>query len=51
MHIFHMSLDDFHRCTPGEIYGLVACHLVSQGLATEKTKKTYDYDEALALLK
>ena len=46
-----MSTEDFLRCTPGEIYGLVACHLVTQGMATEKTKKVYDYDEALALLR
>ncbi len=47
-----MSTEDFLRCTPGEIYGLVACHLVRQGMATEKRKpKKLDYDEALALLK
>ena len=46
-----MSTEDFLRCTPGEIYGLVACHLVAKGMATEKIKKVYDYDEALALLR
>lgn len=51
MHVFHMSLDDFYRCTPGEIYGLVGCHLVAQGMATEKSKRTIDYDEALKLLR
>ena len=46
-----MDEADFLRKTPGEIYGLVACHLVIQGLATEVRKKTYTYEEALLALR
>lgn len=47
-----MSKADFYSSTPGEIYDLVACHLVTEGLATEvQKKKTYSYDEALQALR
>ena len=47
-----MTTEDFLEKTPGEIYGLVACHLVMQGLATEKKKpKKMDFDAALALMR
>lgn len=52
MHLFHMSKADFFSCTPGEIYDLVACHLVTQGMAKEvPKKKKYTYDEALQALR
>lgn len=47
-----MKTEDYLEKTPGEIYGLVACHLVSQGLAREvPKKKRYSYDDALKTLK
>lgn len=46
-----MTTEDFLEKTPGEIYGLVACHLVSRGDATEVKHKKYSYDEALLALK
>jgi hypothetical protein len=47
-----MKTEDYLEKTPGEIYGLVACHLVSQGLAKEvKKKKRLSYDDALRILK
>lgn len=47
-----MTTEDFLEKTPGEIYGLVGCHLVMQGMATEKPKKKkYTYEEALDALK
>lgn len=47
-----MSKADFMSCTPGEIYDLVACHLVTNGWAEEipKTKK-YTFEQALEALR
>lgn len=51
-HIFHMSQEDFLEKTPGEIYGLVGCHLVMNGMADEvPKKKKYTYEEALEALR
>ena len=47
-----MRTEDYLEKTPGEIYGLVGCHLVMNGMATEvKKKKTYTYEEALEALR
>lgn len=47
-----MSQEDFLCKTPGEIYGLVGCHLVMNGMADEvPKKKQYTYEEALEALR